>query len=502
MHRQKQSSIMIVDDNPTNLKLLLELLLAKGHRVVAFTNGPQALAAAVRHPPDLVLLDIRMPEMDGFEVCALIKADKALRDIPVLFISGMDEHENKIRAFALGGADYVTKPFQPEEVLARVETHLQLRHLLRESETRNFAIINAMPDMIFVLDREGRYLEVHAPEESPLPIPREQLPGKSFRDFFPAEMVDLFLESFRRAAETRQIQVVEYFLDIGGISGYYEARVTCMDEDRFLAIVRDVTDKKKAERALTQAKEKAEASSRAKSEFLNNIGHEIRTPLNGIMGMFQVLLETGLDGEQQHYVQNGIQVGRRLTGLLSDILDLSRIESGNAEIQAYKFQIRETCSGVLELFQIAAREKGIAMEIHLDPLVPAMLVGDKVRVRQILFNLIGNAVKFTETGRVSLTMSLMPVKNNGDLPVLFTVSDTGIGIEDDALSKLFHPFVQADGSYTRKYEGAGLGLVLVRRLVELMQGNISVESEPGQGSSVHVVLPFTLPEQVGEEEGR
>ncbi|SMP66905.1 PAS domain S-box-containing protein [Desulfonatronum zhilinae] len=266
----------------------------------------------------------------------------------------------------------------------------------------------------------------------------------------------------------------------------------------------DIMDRKQAEAALIQAKHQAEAANKAKSEFLANMSHEIRTPLNGIMGMMQLLDTTLLDAEQEEYVKLCTSSARRLTRLLSDILDLSRVEAGKMTIHEAEFLIRELGDSVSDLFEVAAREKGVHLECSIDPDTPSRLIGDEARVRQILFNLVGNALKFTKQGSVRLEIAPLATDTDNVRKIWFCVSDTGIGIPDDKLGGLFKPFVQVDGSYARGFQGAGLGLAIVKRLVALMDGKISVESEVGKGTSVHVVLPFrpTAGESALDRHGR
>ncbi|NCC25326.1 MAG: PAS domain S-box protein, partial [Deltaproteobacteria bacterium] len=250
--------------------------------------------------------------------------------------------------------------------------------------------------------------------------------------------------------------------------------------------------------SLRLAKDQAEAANRSKSEFLANMSHEIRTPINGILGMMQLMQTTRMTPDQQEFVELTIQSADRLTRLLTDILDLSRVEAGRMEIRSEEFGLDEIRDSVLGLFGFTARGKGLAIDCSMDPNIPPRLIGDEARVRQVLFNLVGNALKYTEQGRVELEMTLLSRKDDGQVRILFTVNDTGIGIPENRLKDIFEPFRQVDGSFTRKYQGAGLGLAIVHRLANLMGGHISIESEPEHGTSVYVTLPFQIVGPKGE----
>lgn len=256
-----------------------------------------------------------------------------------------------------------------------------------------------------------------------------------------------------------------------------------------LAVVIDVTEQRESERELIEAKESAEQASRAKSEFLANVSHEIRTPLNGVLGMLQLLEKSSLDERQTGWTKNALDCGRSLLTLLGDILEFSTLESGGQQCGLEPFAPTDILLEISQLFSRQAQAKSVALIMESDPDLPRTLIGDGGRLRQALFNLVGNAVKFTAHGFVAIRVEGVKRDRHGMARLLFTVEDSGIGIDREKLGRVFEPFTQADGSHTRRYQGAGLGLAIVKRLVELWGGSLDVDSAPGEGT----LMAFTMP---------
>ena len=365
---------------------------------------------------------------------------------------------------------------------------------LRHEALRRKTLMQKSHDGIAIFDHEHRVVEANERFAQMLGYPLHEVVGLHTWDFEVDFTKEQVLALPLTPVNNKVIETRHRRKD-GSI---YDAEVSASSvllwgEPVIFTISRDITARKMAEKELIEARQRAEAASRTKSEFLANMSHEIRTPLNGILGMLQLLQTTPLNGEQSSFISMAIQSNIRLTRLLSDILDLSRVEAGMIAMQNEPFSLRDVLSRVVELFRPAATlQDGVELVSRFDPHLPESVMGDSLRLSQVLTNLLGNAFKFTSTGFVTLEAHVLSPLKQGQARLYFCVADTGCGIRTDVLKNLFEPFTQGVQGYTRSFQGAGLGLSICKKLLRLMGGTISVETEVESGTTFHFSLSFPL----------
>jgi two-component system, sensor histidine kinase and response regulator len=372
---------------------------------------------------------------------------------------------------------------------------------LKEAHAFLDSLVENVPIMLFVKDAEHlRFVRFNRAGEELTGLRRDELLGKNDFDLFPAEEAEFFTRKDREVlAGKTVVEIPEEVIQTRhhGQRLLHTRKIPVLDDDGrpryLLGISEDITDKRRTERALKEAKEAAESASRAKSDFLANMSHEIRTPMNAVIGMTELLLDTPLDRSQRDYLRMVQEAGESLLTLINDILDFSKIEAGKFVLERSEFNLHETLGDTMKTLAVRASRKELELAMHIAADVPANLAGDAGRLRQVVINLVGNALKFTERGEVILSVERAPDDghNTADSVLLrFAVRDTGIGIAADHRERIFQAFEQADASTTRRYGGSGLGLAITARLVQLMGGRIGVDSTLGQGSTFWFTARF------------
>ena len=388
-----------------------------------------------------------------------------------------DEKENKPTGY-LGAVRDITERKETEAALV-------------ESEAKKNLILQKIPDLIFVFDHKGKFLNVYSESEKDLLYKPEEFLGKYLYEVFPKDISDLFYTNLQRAFKTGEIQKYEYDLSSNGQLFYYESRLIVSGKNEVVAIVRDITDQKKTEEKVKIAMREAKEANRLKSAFLANISHEIRTPINAVLGFAEILLSRVNKATNKRYLKSIISSGNTLLNLVNDILDLSKIEAGKMDLNKGPVNLKALFTEVNNIFALQAEGKNLVYDFKISDDLPDFVELDEFRIRQVLLNLVDNAIKFTDEGFVKvcakpLDLPSPPKENRTSL--IIEVIDSGIGIPKNDQKRLFTAFVQKDDQDKRKYGGTGLGLAITKHLTEMMGGSIGIESVPGVGTTFTLIF--------------
>ena len=489
-------AVLIVDDTPSKRFALKAVLAPLGVSIVEADSGAAALRCVMSRDFAVILLDVRMPRMDGYETARFIRQRRQSELTPIIFVTAHSNDE--IDRYAEGAVDFICLPVVPAELRAKVSVFAHIfitahglatrARELQVSANQLSVVADSAPIGIFQTDAQNRYVYTNPRWTEITGITAEQAKGQHWDSIMrPEERASLLAQmpddapSPAELSHRFEVNLLESATRIAVITSR-----SIVDRNGapagWVGTLADVTAEVGVEAAMSDARDRATEASRLKSDFLANMSHEIRTPMNGVIGMAELLLDTELDSRQRDYAQTVQNSGEALMTIINDILDFSKIEAGMLEVEKIDFDLRATIDDVVDLLARAAQRKQLELIAVVTDTVPLTMSGDPGRNRQVLTNLIGNAIKFTGAGEVKIVATMTEV--DGPAPAIrIEVSDTGDGIPSDKLAVIFQPFVQADTSTSRKYGGTGLGLAISGQLVTLMGGDFGVTSELGVGST-------------------
>lgn len=477
-------------------------------------TGEEALIKIAETKPDLILMDINLKgEMTGIDVSNELK--KTL-NIPVVFLSAHADENTLNQAKEVGAFGFLVKPFQAIDLISTIEVTLAKSFTLKtikseqersvvaleESERRYQQIIENVSDLIYTTDKKGIIQYANPSALRVTEFSQKEITGRSYVGFIRDDYKKMTLNFYRHAL-LKKLQNTYFEFPIITKSGkevWLGQNVTLIMDDAkktihgFQAMARDITERIKFEKELIESKEAAISAAKIKSQFITNMSHEIRTPLNGIIGISNLLQKTDLDDKQKKYLQAIVTSADQLMGIINNILDLSKIEAKRMTVDEKPFDLHDLISGLETLFETRARQKNLSFFCRLDDQIPKIISGDSIKLNQILFNLVGNSLKFTDEGFVQLDVKLKELSETKCI-VQFKVIDTGIGIDKKHQEKIFSAFSQVESDTTRRYGGTGLGLTIVKKLVELQNGSIDLISSVGRGTTFIVELGFGIADE-------
>jgi PAS domain S-box-containing protein len=528
--------ILLVDDLPENLFALEVILSNENYLCVKANSGNEALKILL-HQQDfaIILIDVQMPMMDGFETVELIRQIEKLKHVPIIFLTAsMDNSLQIFKGYQAGAVDYMIKPLSPEILKAKVavfvDLHTKNQELLVQAEQLkklntdlidqklrseySLSLIEASHDPLFAISPDGKITDMNNASVKATGITRLKLIGTDFFDYFtePQKAREVYQKVFEKGFVADSPLILRHkngkLIDV-----LFNGAVYKDDKKNVLGaaiVARDVTDQKRIETELIEAKVFAELATeiaeeektnaekatiiaenavKAKQQFLSNMSHEIRTPMNAIIGFTKVVLRTDITDKQKEYL-NAIKIsGDALIILINDILDLAKVDSGKMTFEKTPFKMKSSIASMLHLFETKIQEKNLKLVTEYDSKIPDVLVGDPIRLHQIILNLVSNAVKFTSKGKITVSVDLLHEDDNKVI-LKFAVTDTGIGISEEKIGAIFENFQQATSETSRLYGGTGLGLAIVKQLIEPQNGTIRVNSTVNKGSTFSFTLPF------------
>ena len=516
------AEVLIVDDREDGLIALSAVLADSNLKVITANSGRKALAHVEQREFAAILLDVQMPELDGFETAALIRENPRHRDVPIIFVTAINKDDSYVhRGYELGAVDYVFKPFDAIVLRSKVavfvelflknkqleaqaaivrqaetrERHLRLAELELESLKRYRSLADSIPHSVWRAKPDGKMEYFNRQWELATGLSCEASLGDGWQAAVHPEDLRSLLKAWISAMEAGgDLDLEARLKDAAGEWRWNWIRASV---DRrpggepiaWLGTCTDVNRRKSLAESLIVARKDADAANEAKTNFLANMSHEIRTPLNSILGFAELMLRSdALDDDLAAHASTIKRNGAQLLKLIDQILDISKVEANRLEIEILEVDLSSMLADIRALFEVQTQERALELRVRCVNAVPTRVSTDPTRLRQILVNLIGNAIKFTPKGRVQIDVDWQAAESaRGRLK--FRIRDTGVGIDPLASDRLFLPFHQADSSTARQFGGTGLGLALSRRLAQALGGDVTLAwSAPGRGSAFDVEI--------------
>ncbi len=495
---EEKIHILIVDDDQVDRMIVKRALGQTGFDVETqyAEDVHQGMNAVRSHDFECIFIDYNMPDGSGLSMLQQLR--KMGCNTPVILVTSQGDERLAVEAMRTGAMDYIPKNLINGESLSQSLRYIirireaelarvAMENALRESEQRLDRVISHSPILLFALDQLGKFTIFKGKEASSFISEGDTLVGKSLQEAF--SNFPQLNESFGRALSgeefVSQIRFGRKYFEI-----YFSPLRNIANEvTGVFGVASDVSTHKKLELELNRAKINTEQTAKMKEQFLANMTHELRTPMHCILGLTEMLEKSSLDEEQKNHLGSIGNSAENLLVIINDMLDLSKIEAGKMTFESAPFSLRDTVRANFELLSPKVKEKNLEVKISIDDNIADQLVGDKVRLGQIIINLVGNAIKFTEKGTVGIKASLTE-DNPAYARIRFDITDTGIGIAQEKLDTIFESFTQAEADTTRKYGGTGLGLSIVKKLVELQEGELNVTSIAGVGTTFSFTISF------------